>query len=229
MSNADLQALFVAFREECIWLRRCFNTYSVLFASGADTADVLHRSAAWFFHDLERTMREYCYLQNSENYYPKKSFGRENLTHQLIDFALREAGLMSDEIAALSQELLRYRELIRDPRSKLIAHLDRELVTTGLPLGTHSEKDVHDFLRTSSATWTWRAMRWVLDLSTFARVPLRGRNGLTPDTSASVERARPAVDARAETSCSHPRQHDATALAEAVSTGIVNGGYGRFG
>ena len=63
MSGDDLQKTFEAFREQCIWLRCCFNTFQDLYETGDETSELLHSNAAHFFHDLNEILREYVILQ----------------------------------------------------------------------------------------------------------------------------------------------------------------------
>ena len=59
MSGDDLQKTFETFREQCIWLRCCFNTFQALYETDDETSELLHSTAAHFFHDLNEILREY--------------------------------------------------------------------------------------------------------------------------------------------------------------------------
>ncbi len=52
---------------------------------------------------------------------------------------------MTQEIAEFSSGLSRYRDLVKDSRNKLISHLDKETVLSGLTIGEHSEEEVTNF------------------------------------------------------------------------------------
>ena len=58
MSNDELKTAFLAFREQCIWLRCCYNTYSTLYESGVETRKLLSSTANIFFGDLNKILVE---------------------------------------------------------------------------------------------------------------------------------------------------------------------------
>jgi hypothetical protein len=145
MQFTDMQALFLAFREQCIWLRCCYNTYSVLYESGGETKEVLEASAKAFFADLNLLLIEYCLLQVCKITDPTDSQGRANLTVENLNDALRDAELMTDEISNFSNGLLRYRDLVKKVRNRLISHLDKETILAGVPLGEHNQEEVTAF------------------------------------------------------------------------------------
>ena len=137
--------MFLAFREQCIWLRCCYNTYSALYESGDDTKKALQDTAAIFFGDLNTILIEYVLLQVCKITDPAEIAGRKNLTVERVNAGLRDAGQMTDEIARLSDGLLRYRRLVKDSRNKVISHLDEETVLNGFPIGEHTEEEVSAF------------------------------------------------------------------------------------
>ena len=145
MKQNELQKLFLSFRDQCIWMRCCYNTYSELYESGDRTKEVLQASAPRFFQDLNAILIEYVLLQICKITDPAESAGRKNLTFEHVNTALRDNHRMTDEIARFSCGLSRYRKLVKDSRNKLISHLDRESVLNGLPIGEHPEKEVTAF------------------------------------------------------------------------------------
>ena len=145
MRQTELQELFLGFREQCIWLRCCYNTYSALYESDDCTKEVLQASAPIFFRDLNTILIEYVLLQICKITDPAESAGRKNLTFEHVNTALRDNHRMTDEIARFSCGLSRYRKLIKDSRNKLISHLDRESVLNGLLIGEHREEEVTAF------------------------------------------------------------------------------------
>lgn len=145
MEQTDLQKLFLAFREQCIWLQCCYNTYSALYESGDETEKVLRDSASIFFKELNAILIEYILLQICKITDPDESQGRKNLTFERVNAALRDAYRMTNEIAHFARGLSRYRELVKEGRNKLISHLDEEAVLKGLPIGEHPKEETTAF------------------------------------------------------------------------------------
>lgn len=145
MNTEELQRSFRAFREQCIWIRCCYNTYAALYESGSEVRDVLSTVANIFFSDLNRILIEYCWLQMCKITDSSTSSGRENLTVEHINSLLRSSSLMTDEISQHSDGLRQYRNLIEKGRHRLLAHLDKESVMNGLPIGEHDQKDIAAF------------------------------------------------------------------------------------
>ena len=145
MKQTKLQELFLGFRDQCIWLQCCYNTYLALYESDDYTKKVLQASAPEFFRDLNKILIEYVLLQICKITVPAESAGHKNLTFEGVNTVLGEDDLMTNEIADLSCGLSRYRELVKDSRNKLISHLDRKTVLNGLTIGEHPEEEVKAF------------------------------------------------------------------------------------
>ena len=145
MKLAELKKLFLAFREQCIWLRCCYNTYSALYESGDDTKKLLMDTAKIFFGDLNTILTEYVLLQVCKITDPAENLGRKNLTVARVNAGLQDAGKMTDEIVRLTEGLLCYRKLVKDSRNKVIAHVDEETVLNGFPVGEHAQEEVSAF------------------------------------------------------------------------------------
>ena len=145
MKETDLQGMFLAFREQCIWLQCCYNTYAALYESGDETKDVLQASASKFFGDLNIILIEYILLQVCKITDPDESRGRKNLTFEHVNTALRKTNRMTDAITHFSCGLSHYRKLVKDGRNRLICHLDKESVLKDLPIGDHAEEEVTAF------------------------------------------------------------------------------------
>ena len=109
---------FLAFRDQCIWLQTCFNTYRALFEGGKETEDLMAKVAPRFFMDLNEILIEHCLLQVCRLTDPAKTFGRENLTAKNIDSLLDDAGLKTPRISAASDGIAHYRSLIKDSRKQ---------------------------------------------------------------------------------------------------------------
>ena len=145
MTTEQVQTVFLEFRDQCIWLQCCYNTYCELFESDEETTKILQDAAHIFFHDLNNILMEYIILQVCKITDPSESAGRTNLTVEGINGELLELGLMTDEIADNANGLLRYRELVKEARNKVISHLDRNTILAGLELGEHSREEVTRF------------------------------------------------------------------------------------
>ena len=146
MTTSELEKIFVAFREQCIWLRRCYDMYCALYESNDRTKKILTASALWFFHELNIILTEYFPLQVCKITDPAETAaGRKNLTVDGLNIELRERGLMTEEISEYSASLSRYRELVKEPRNKIIGHLDLETVLNDVPIGGHKKEDVIEF------------------------------------------------------------------------------------
>lgn len=150
MMKADLSQCFDAFRNDCVWMRNCYNTYTHLFASGEETAEALHASAAHFFSDLNRILIDYCYLQFCKLTDPPFSSGRggqrPNLTVRQLDLQLDQSGLLTDEILDLSASIMGYRPWIEGARNRLVSHTDLEDRLGGRDIGAHPEEEMLKFL-----------------------------------------------------------------------------------
>lgn len=135
---------FVQFREECIWLRDCYNTFTTLF-DDEGTRNLLEKSAQIFFGDLNRILREYIYLQVCKITDPAKSLERENLTVEAMNKALKAAKLITPEIKQHAGVMMHYRDFIKEPRNRLISHLDKETIVNGAAIGEHDADEVTAF------------------------------------------------------------------------------------
>lgn len=145
MPTGEIERFFLHYREQCIWLRCCYNTYVDLYESGDQALKVLENSAQMFFQDLNNILIDYLILQICKITDPAGEGRRKNLTCQGLDGLLIENDQMTDEIAQLSAELLRYRGLVIESRNKLISHLDRTAVFSGVTMGEHAEDEVPKF------------------------------------------------------------------------------------
>lgn len=141
-ATPKLVEAFLAFRGQCIWLRRCFNLHLNLFDAGAETDAVLTATAPMFFHDLSGILAEYCLLQACRI----TDQSNDSLTVKHLDGRLKAEGLFTPEIDAVSSHLVRYRALINDARNKYISHADRAQILQGGILGAYPEVDTTEFL-----------------------------------------------------------------------------------
>lgn len=141
---------FEAFRAQCIWLRNCYNTYADLYESDTNTKELLRKAAGIFFHDLNRILIEYCWLQICKITDPPESHGRDNLTIKYFDEKVKTLSLGDqtlEEIDKLSKEIHRYRTILNQGRNRVVTHLDKETIVSGKTIGEHSAQDLQDFLK----------------------------------------------------------------------------------
>lgn len=144
MSTSTIQADFLVLRDQCVWTMKCYNNFSDLYEHD-ETVDLLRYSAAWFFHDMNIVLQEYCLLQIGKLTDPVRSIGRENSTIPNLDARLLAENLWTHEIADLSAKLMRYRDIIKDSRNRVIAHADKETFLQNLTVGAHTEQEMHGF------------------------------------------------------------------------------------
>lgn len=146
MATEQQQDEFIAFRESCIWLRNCYNTFNHLFNSGPETELTLRNIAPLFFGDLNSILQEYFFLQARRVTDPLATCSRENLSLQNINVSLTATGLMTQEISALSASILGYRSLISDISNRVVAHADKVTALCPGLVGAHSEHELESFM-----------------------------------------------------------------------------------
>ena len=138
--------VFNTFRVESVWLRSIFDTTHALFSSGPNTTDLLQRSAANFFADLNHILVEYWVLVVSRITDPARTMGRENITVKLILEILDQLNLPTIEIQSESDGLHRYRAILNDARNRVVSHADKETFLNPALLGEHTPHDITKFL-----------------------------------------------------------------------------------
>ena len=150
MSASTIQTDFLVIRDQCIWTTKCYNNFNDLYEDD-QTLDLLRYSAAWFFHDMNIILQEYCLLQVGKLTDPVRSMGRENSTIPNLDARLQAESLWIPEIADLSAKIMRYRDIIKDSRNRVIAHADKETFLQNLTVGAHAKQDMQDFFENLNA------------------------------------------------------------------------------
>jgi hypothetical protein len=152
VASQGLRQAFVAFREQSIWLRTCFNTFDALFQQEHQPKDLLQRTAPLFFNELNHVLLEYCRLQACKLTDPADTWSTEaqarveSLTIHNLNRDLEREKLKNQAIDDASAALMRYRKLVKPSRHKAIAHLDKAATLANQPIGAHAEQDVVDFL-----------------------------------------------------------------------------------
>lgn len=151
MATTDLKTTFRSFREQCVWLQTCFNTFEVLYSSGSRVERLLNETALVFFGDLNAILQEYVLLQickltdRAESYVPTVKHKVPNLTVEHLNALLKVEGLLTPEIEAAASGLAHYRTFVEPSRNKLISHLDKTTVLGSNVFGAHSKKEVSSF------------------------------------------------------------------------------------
>ncbi len=151
-ATQGLKTAFLAFRQQSIWLRTCFNTFDALFQQEHRPKDLLHRTAPLFFDELNNVLLEYCRLQACKLTDPADTWSNEaqarveSLTVCNVNRDLEREGLKTQAIEDATAALMRYRKLVKESRHKAIAHLDKAATIANQSIGAHSEQDVIDFL-----------------------------------------------------------------------------------
>lgn len=141
-----MEAEFISFCNQCIWLQNCFNIFSDLYDSGEDTEIALRKTAAWFFADLNKILQEYVLLQMRKITDPEKNRKRINLSVEHINARLAEEGLLTKEIEGISAEIHAYRRLIDDAVNRVVAHNDKEILIANELMGVHSDVALESFM-----------------------------------------------------------------------------------
>lgn len=145
MASNDLKATFLALREQCIWIRTCFNTFIGLFESGQVRHQLMDQTAPLFFQEINRILYENYILQvcklTDKASSTVKGGKRLNLTVAHVNDLLKAEGLMTRDIQEASDGLVRFRNLIEEARNRLVGHSDKVAVLKLLELGTHTQQE----------------------------------------------------------------------------------------
>ncbi len=143
-ASPHLRKTFDAFRDQCIWLRNCFNTFVDLYHD--DRRQELLKDAAFhFFNELHQVLHLNIIVTVCRLTDPANVCGKECLTVDNLNEQLKAEQLFTESMAQSSAGLLRYRELVLPARHKLGAHLDKTVHLKPKLLGQHSAEDVQAF------------------------------------------------------------------------------------
>jgi len=144
--KSDLAKSFCAFRENCIWLQNCYNTFNHLYEDD-DVKPILQQTAHLFFDDLNRILIEYVFLLVGRLTDPAGRGMHETLSILNIDRALKKKNLYSEDIRNLSVQLMKYSKLLKPARNNLIAHSNKAITLEGSVLGAHSKTEMIQFFQ----------------------------------------------------------------------------------
>ncbi|NVJ47793.1 MAG: hypothetical protein HWE07_11725 [Cytophagia bacterium] len=135
---------FEALRNHCSKILQEYNLYTNLFCE--QNKDILSKVAATFFTDIAEIIHRDWKLQVCKIMDRYEMHGKENITIDLINKQLNDAGLTTNEIEQISEQLKEYGKKIKPARNKRIAHFDRAAQLSGQPLGGTSETELIEFL-----------------------------------------------------------------------------------
>ena len=109
--------------------------------------DLLGRTAANFFVDLNHMLHGYVLLNICRLTDPAKQFGNDNLTVHQVNAAMKAAGIpLSADAEKYSDIIHRHRDRIIDVRNKLLSHMDKHVIMNRLTLGGHTPEEGQEFL-----------------------------------------------------------------------------------
>jgi hypothetical protein len=132
-----------AFCNTCVSLRSTWEHYRILFEGSDLKRELLQGVAATFFYDLHALLVRHLVLEICKITDPARTKGRDNLTIKFLiqhsEFSSTPATL--DRLKRLSGSIHAFRDKIVPARNRLIAHLDRESVQLGQPLGGAPQDD----------------------------------------------------------------------------------------
>jgi len=147
LNSNNLEETFLSFREQCIWLQTCFNTFMSLYESGERVQHLMEVTAPHFFRDLNIILIEYGYLQVCRLSDPASSFGRDNLTVEHINLLLKSESKLTSEILKASEGIVKYRTFIKASRNRFISHADKRSILAGQPIGEHPREEIDKFFK----------------------------------------------------------------------------------
>jgi hypothetical protein len=132
-----------AFCDTCVVLRSMWEHHRILFEGSDLKRELLQGIAPTFFFDLHALFVRNLVLEICKITDPARTMGRANLTVKFLiehsDFSSTPATL--DTLKRLSDSIHAFRNKIVHARNKFIAHLDRESVQLGQPLGSAPQED----------------------------------------------------------------------------------------
>lgn len=148
MVSKEIRDDFIALREQCIIIKRNFDTYNGLFFSGHD--DLLKTVAVIFFNDIAQIFQRDWLLQVTKIMDPAKvNIGdqiRRNISIKLINTHLRKLNLLTDEMDRLSKNIFAYGQLLKPLRNRMLAHIDRESHFSKQVLGETTKDELDKFI-----------------------------------------------------------------------------------
>jgi hypothetical protein len=134
------------FSAHCAYIRSVYVLAIRIWRDSSDEQRVLMESIApSFFVDIGQVLAEYTILAACRVTDPAKDGKNENLTLETFVNSFGAGSQTEKQLDALRQRMLAHRKKIQPARHKLIAHVDREVIRQGKPLGQASWKEWDDF------------------------------------------------------------------------------------
>ena len=139
-----------AFCDLCQWVYECWTTHSNLFdrlperlqeERNVPFREFMESAHGRCLSRLNDISREYLILQIAKLHDPARQHGSENLS---VDFFVKQEFWSEKETSAIRGIASALDDLygqIEDARNKILAHNDRSVYATGLPLGSFPEGD----------------------------------------------------------------------------------------
>lgn len=143
----ELGHSFFALYKEVVWVHAKWQQYRVLFGSSSDQVALLNRTAGFFFKLVQDATWEDVLIHVARLTDPSASFGRRNLTIQMLPPMIRDVPLRG-EVETLMNECLEKAKHAREHRNKRLAHRDLIHATEPIaaPLREISRAHVEDVL-----------------------------------------------------------------------------------
>lgn len=141
----ELKNDFFLFRDQCIWLQRCFNTFIALYGE-RQTQNLLKKTAILFFDDLHQILHEYFFLQVRKITDPAFYQKRENITINSINNKLAVTKNMNKNIEKISEQIISYRNRTQDISNRISAHNDKETFLKKTITGKHAKEKLDNFM-----------------------------------------------------------------------------------
>ncbi len=115
---------------------------------GPETQRVLRATAPRFFDDLHKWLRDLYFLYCARLLDPARQGSNRNLTVEFFVMELKKLDIddqTSADLNNLKSRLDAYRDVIVDPRRKLIAHRDLPHSRSALTIGVHTLEAYEQF------------------------------------------------------------------------------------
>lgn len=149
LEKHDRKKVFEKLLDQAFYLLADLYTFKALFHSDCQTELLLRDAAEDFFSRLNEILHKYFILEVFRLVGPAKSTGKYNLTTQLMTELVCKEPMTETcrEIKNLSKELALFGDKLKNPRNKLIAHLDLDSHISDCSLGGFDGKELDTFMR----------------------------------------------------------------------------------
>ncbi len=143
----ELGSIFYALYKEVVWVHAKWKEYRELYGTNGDRIKLLNRTAGFFFKIVQDSLWEDVLMHIARITDPPKSFGKHNLTVQLLPELISEKELLS-EVNELAKNCVDKSAFAREHRNKRLAHRDLIHATepSAAPLNGISRAHVEEML-----------------------------------------------------------------------------------